>query len=150
MSLYISADGIYERIPHSGAMRLLDCVVSWDDTSIECWATSHTDPSNPLRENGILAGLHALEYAAQAVAVHGSLMMPDRRQDKPELVYVATFRGVEMRPGALDQIAGPTLTITASLVAALSNGWSYEFSVASQAVVLARGKTAVVAPGVST
>jgi predicted hotdog family 3-hydroxylacyl-ACP dehydratase len=69
----ISADEIYARIPHSGAMRLLDAVLSWDDQSIVCSASSHVDPANPLRDNGVISSVHALEYAAQAMAVHGSM-----------------------------------------------------------------------------
>jgi predicted hotdog family 3-hydroxylacyl-ACP dehydratase len=143
----ISASEIYDRIPHSGAMRLLDSVLFWDDRSIVCSATSHADPENPLRDNGALSSVHALEYAAQAIAVHGSLTTRDDQNAKLRLVYVATFRGVEMQPGVLDQGEGGALSISATRVAALPGGWNYEFSVASQDLVLARGKTVVVAPG---
>ena len=101
-----------------------------------------------LRDNGVLSNVHALEYAAQAIAVHGSLLMADASALK--LVYVATFRGVDMHPGALDQREGAALTISATRVAALPNGWNYEFIVAAQDRVLAHGKTVVVAPGVAT
>jgi|HubBroStandDraft_1064217.scaffolds.fasta_scaffold122784_2 predicted hotdog family 3-hydroxylacyl-ACP dehydratase len=146
----ISADEIYARIPHSGAMRLLDAVLSWDDQSIVCSASSHVDPANPLRDNGVISSVHALEYAAQAMAVHGSLLAPDDRNARLELVYVATFRGVEIHPGALDERENAILNIVAKRVASLPNGWNYEFSVASEEVVLARGKTVVVVPGVAT
>ena len=147
-SPFLSAAEIYRRIPHSGAMRLLADVTFWDDSSIICSATSHTEIDNPLRDNGVLSNVHALEYAAQAIAVHGSLLMADAGELK--LVYVATFRGVDMHPGALDQRGGAALTISATRVAALPNGWNYEFTVSAQDLVLAHGKTVVVAPGVAT
>jgi predicted hotdog family 3-hydroxylacyl-ACP dehydratase len=147
---FIDADGIYGRIPHSGAMRLLDAVVFWDERSIVCAASSHAAPENPLRDNGALSSVHALEYAAQAIAVHGSLLLPEGRNSKLKLVYVATFREVEMHPGALDERQDAALSISATRVASLPNGWNYEFSVASQDLVLARGKTVVVAPGAAT
>jgi predicted hotdog family 3-hydroxylacyl-ACP dehydratase len=147
-SRFISAAEIYGRIPHSGAMRLLDAVVFWDDKSILCSASSHRDPANPLRDRGTLSSVHALEYAAQAIAVHGSLLMPEGRNPKLDLVYVATFRGVEMHPGPLDEGADAPLRISATRVASLPNGWNYEFCVASEDLVLARGQTVVVAPGV--
>src|SRR5580658_2112697 len=146
----ISADEIYARIPHSGAMRLLDAVLSWDDQSIVCSASSHVDPANPLRDNGVCSSVHAVEYAAQAMAVPGSLLAPDDRNARLELVYVATFRGVEIHPGALDERENAISNIVAKRVASLPNGWNYEFSVASEEVVLARGKTVVVVPGVAT
>ena len=171
----LSAAEIYRRIPHSGAMRLLAGVTFWNDSSIVCSATSHMEIDNPLRDNGVLSNVHALEYAAQAIAVHGSLLMDEASEPKLErdgsrsdrlqseiqisgdstrnhldLVYVATFRGVDMHPGALDQRRGAALTISATRVAALPNGWNYEFTVMAQDLVLARGKTVVVARGVAT
>lgn len=142
----ISAAEAYRRIPHDGAMRLLDGVVSWDAAAIRCSATSHTDPANPLRDNGVLSCVHALEYAAQAVALHASLQQDDRERTSPELVYVASFRAVEMHSGALDEGERGSLDIDARRVAIVPNGWNYEFSVTSEALVLARGKMVVVAP----
>jgi predicted hotdog family 3-hydroxylacyl-ACP dehydratase len=55
-------------------MCLLDRVLHWDERSIRCSAASHRDRDNPLREAGGLATLAGIEYAAQAAAVHGSLL----------------------------------------------------------------------------
>lgn len=148
-SRFISAAEIYERIPHDGAMRLLEAVVFWDDKLILCSASSHRDPKHPLRDNGALSSVHALEYAAQAIAVHGSLLMPDGRNPRLQLVYVGTFRGVEMHPGNLDDGDSAVLRISATRVASLPNGWNYEFCVASKNLVFVRGTTVVVAPGVA-
>ncbi len=60
-------------IPHQGPMCLLDRVVSWDETRIECVAVNHRDPRHPLRSASGLLASAAIEYAAQAMAVHGAL-----------------------------------------------------------------------------
>jgi predicted hotdog family 3-hydroxylacyl-ACP dehydratase len=65
---------IAARIPHAGSMCLLHSVASCTDNSIECMAISHTGSNNPLRHQGVLAPLSLIEYAAQAMAVHGSLL----------------------------------------------------------------------------
>lgn len=66
--------GIAARIPHAGRMCLLDRVLHWDERSIRCSAVSHRDADNPLRDADGLATLAAIEYAAQAAAVHGTLL----------------------------------------------------------------------------
>ncbi|MFL6515912.1 MAG: hydroxymyristoyl-ACP dehydratase [Chthoniobacterales bacterium] len=60
-------------IPHSGTMCLLDGVLDWDDETIDCISETHRHAANPLRRNGRLSSVHALEYGAQAAAVHGGL-----------------------------------------------------------------------------
>ena len=55
-------------------MCLLDAVLDWDDARITCRATSHADPANPLRADGRLGAANGIEYAAQAMAVHGALL----------------------------------------------------------------------------
>ena len=66
--------GIEALVPHRGAMCLLDRMVSWDESRIECLATGHRDPAHPLRSrSGLMAGT-AIEYAAQAAALHGGLV----------------------------------------------------------------------------
>ena len=66
---------IAARIPHTERMCLLDRVLQWDAHGIRCSATSHRDIDNPLREAGGLATLAGIEYAAQAAAVHGALLL---------------------------------------------------------------------------
>ena len=74
-------------IPHGGLMCLLDGVDFWDDERIRCYSHSHAAPDNPLREGGVLAAVHAVEYGAQAMAVHGGLL--------------ARAQGLTLRPGLL-------------------------------------------------
>ncbi len=65
---------ILAHIPHQGAMCLNDSVESWDEEHLCCIAWSHLQPDNPLRADGRLGALAGIEYAAQAVAIHGALL----------------------------------------------------------------------------
>src|SRR5881398_1435622 len=73
MTTPIDKAEIRRLIPHAGTMCLLDSVLGWDDESIVCTTNTHRDEANPLRRDGRLSALHALEYAAQAAAIHGGL-----------------------------------------------------------------------------
>ena len=66
-------------IPHAGAMCLLDAVLAWDATTIACVASSHRSPANPLAGERRLDAVCGVEYAAQAMAVHGGLTGNGRR-----------------------------------------------------------------------
>ncbi len=70
----LDSQGIAARVPHAGRMCLLDRVLRWDESSLRCAAISHRDADNPLREPAGLSTLAGIEYAAQAAAVHGSLL----------------------------------------------------------------------------
>ena len=72
--MHLSHSGIIGLIPHKGAMCLLDEVCHYDSDSVTCISNSHLRPDHPLRKDGMLSAIHALEYAAQAMAVHGALM----------------------------------------------------------------------------
>ena len=65
---------IARRIPHQGRMCLLDAVTEWDGAHIVCQASSHRASDNPLRAEGRLGAACGVEYAAQAMAVHGALL----------------------------------------------------------------------------
>src|SRR5580658_11189609 len=65
---------IEQHIPHKGRMCLLDEVLSWDATRIRCRSATHRSPDNPLRQHGRLGAACGIEYAAQAMAVHGALV----------------------------------------------------------------------------
>ena len=91
------------QVPHAGAMRLLDRVVSHDAESILCAATSHRDPANPLRRAGLLPAVCGVEYALQAMAAHGALT-GDGAAQAPG--YLASLRGVVLGAARLDAVAG--------------------------------------------
>ncbi|SCC92600.1 putative 3-hydroxylacyl-(Acyl carrier protein) dehydratase-like protein [Thiomonas sp. X19] len=74
---------IAAHIPHQGSMCLLDAVLRWDAQHIVCSATSHRDASNPLRQFDRLGAACGIEYAAQAMAVHGALVAEHDRMPGP-------------------------------------------------------------------
>lgn len=60
-------------VPQRGTMCLLDAVTSWDATHIRCTAVS-PGPTHPLTRDHAVPAIAAIEYAAQATAVHGALL----------------------------------------------------------------------------
>jgi predicted hotdog family 3-hydroxylacyl-ACP dehydratase len=64
---------IEARIPHQGRMCLLDEVLDWNAQHIRCRTATHRALDNPLRSHGRLGTACGIEYAAQAMALHGAL-----------------------------------------------------------------------------
>ncbi|MFA5682432.1 MAG: hydroxymyristoyl-ACP dehydratase [Hydrogenophaga sp.] len=94
---------IAAHIPHQGSMCLLDEVLTWDAAELRARATSHRSPDNPLRADGRLGAATGIEYAAQAMAVHGVLLAGD---GQPLGVgYLASVRSVRLHTDRLDDIA---------------------------------------------
>lgn len=132
---------IAARIPHRGRMCLLAGVDEWDADMIRCHATSHSDADNPLREPWGLPATSAIEYAAQAMAVHGSLLASNG--DGSRAGFLASVRGVEVRVERLDKVPGP-LDIRAERVTGNENQILYTFTVAAEGHVLVSGRAAVI------
>lgn len=85
-------------------MCLLDGVTDWDNESITCMSNTHRDPTNPLRRDGWLSAVHAFEYAAQAIAVHGGLRAHSAGLTAPP-GYLAALRNARLQVMRLDDIA---------------------------------------------
>ena len=131
---------IERNIPHNGRMCLLDEVVEWNAQRIRCRATSHRLPDHPLRSQGQLRIAGGIEYAAQAMAVHGALTGGTGR---PEAGFLAGLRDVRMHVLRLDDIEGD-LMCDATLVAGDRGTALYEFVVWSEAKRLVTGRATVV------
>lgn len=151
MSNRLEAHEIYRRIPHAGAMRLLEAVQAWDARCIVCTARSHSDPHHPLREEGALNCVHAVEYAAQAAAVHASLIFDDQADELGSIrrIYIASLHAIELRPRPLDddETMRAPLSIRAQLTMASASAARYAFSVACGTLCMARGAMTVATPG---
>ena len=93
---------LLDHLPHQGNMCLLDRVDAWDGEHIRCTATSHRAPENPLRGYGRLGAACGIEYAAQAMAAHGSLCAT--AASAPRAGYLASVRGVELHLARLDDV----------------------------------------------
>ncbi len=137
----LSRAEIAELIPHAGAMCLLDGVLDWDASHIRCMSRSHRDAGNPLRVDGHLPALCGVEYAAQAMAVHGGLAGATR--GKPRAGYLASLRDVACRRGRLDDLDGD-LIVEAEQEAADGTRVIYSFTLRVGAVEVLSGRAAVV------
>lgn len=127
-------------IPHAGAMCLLDGVAAWDDASIRCTAVSHRDPDNPLRDGGRLSAVCGVEYAAQAMAVHGGLASGGKR---PAAGYLASVRDLTCHVGRLDDLA-EDLIVEAEKLMGEGSSVIYRFTVRAGDRELLSGRAAVV------
>lgn len=133
---------ISERIPHSGSMCLLDRLDDWSEERILCSAISHRDLHNPLRSARGLLAPAAIEYAAQAMALHGALLGHPAAPPLPG--YLASVRAVRFVVLRLDDIAG-RLQVSAERLAGDAKQILYRFAVSSeQGALLAEGRATVV------
>ena len=134
-------------ISHSGAMCLLDGVTEWDDQSIICTSDTHNDPGNPLRRDGRLSAVHALEYAAQAVAVHGGLRARSAGMKAPP-GYLAALRDARLHVARLDDITLP-LQVCARCLFGDSANAVYECRISADDVLLAEGRVTIILRGMT-
>ena len=140
--MLIEHDEICDMIPHAGSMCLLDGVLSWDDQRIVCQSLSHQNPNNPLIKNGKLSAIHAVEYAAQAMAVHGCLMARAQgEQLKPG--YLAALKDVRLQVSHLHNIAEP-LTVKAEQLLAGGGNLMYTLEVSGGEQMIATARATVV------
>lgn len=133
---------IAAHIPHQGSMCLLDRVESWSQEKILCHASSHRAADNPLRSHGQLGIACGIEYAAQAMAVHGALLAP-ADDSSPRAGYLVSVRGVSMLVPRLDDIADD-LMIEAVCIMTGENNMLYQFSLHADDKLLLSGRAAVV------
>lgn len=89
-------------IPHAGAMCLLDGVLECNALHIRCISSSHRDINNPMRSDNELSALCAIEYAAQAMAVHG--VWGGQIGKKPRAGYLVALRDVTCNIMRLDSV----------------------------------------------
>lgn len=131
---------IAARIPHQGSMCLLDAVLAWDSGQIHCRASSHRQPDNPLRTAARLGAACGIEYAAQAMAVHGALLAPEGAPPRPG--YLASVRSVQLAVDRLDDLA-QDLDIVAERLSGDENNILYHFRVEHAGDLLLSGRAAV-------
>jgi len=125
LELVLGKEEIANLIPHSGNMCLLDGVIGWDEAGIRCISTSHTDAANPMARNGRLSAICGLEYAAQAMAVHGGLAGDVEAQ--PRMGLLVSVRNLVCRTDRLDRYEGP-LIVRAGRLFGERERVIYEFS----------------------
>jgi predicted hotdog family 3-hydroxylacyl-ACP dehydratase len=136
----LDSDAIRGLVPHHGAMCLIDAVESWDASSIVCTTTQHRSPGNPLAREGRLSPVHAIEFAAQAMAVHGALVVPPHA--KPRIGLLLSVRDCRLHCDRLDQVAGD-LHVKAHRLAGSAIMLMYGFTVSAGTQCLAEGRVSV-------
>jgi predicted hotdog family 3-hydroxylacyl-ACP dehydratase len=146
----LTRDGIRALIPHSGTMCLLGDLLAWDAQHIVCSANNHRDADHPLRSRSGLLATAAIEYAAQAMALHGALI--GQTTGAPAAPgYLASARGVQLHVLRLDDLPAATdvgtaddLRITATRQAGDAQQILYGFTVSHAGRPVAEGRAAVV------
>jgi len=149
----LDREWIEQHIPHKGRMCLLDEVLSWDARRIRCRSATHRGCDNPLRSHGRLGAACGIEYAAQAMAVHGALvaasaplastMSRSIRGSLGTVGYLASVRDVTFYVTRLDDLA-TDLIASAERVTGDGRSVLYEFSVWSSERPLLKGRATVV------
>lgn len=130
---------IEAHIPHQGKMCLLDEVIEHDAGHVRCGSSTHRAPDNPLRRDGQLGIACGIEYAAQAMAIHGALIQAER----PAAGFLASVRDVHLAASRLDDIDADLICSAAQVA---GDAWSamYEFTVSAGGRILVSGRASVV------
>jgi predicted hotdog family 3-hydroxylacyl-ACP dehydratase len=144
----LTREGIAALIPHAGTMCLLARLDGWDMQRIVCAARNHRDPGHPLRTRHGLLATCAIEYAAQAMALHGALI-GQAAGTAATPGYLASARGVQLHALRFDDlpaVAGhpDELRIEATRQAGDARQILYAFALHHADRLLAEGRAAVV------
>lgn len=141
--------GIAALIPHSGSMCLLGRLQSWDAQQVLCTADNHRDRDHPLRTRSGLMAPCAIEYAAQAMALHGALIGQEAGTAASP-GFLASARGVQLHVLRLDDLPLPAagepdvLHVAATRLSGDDRQILYSFQVSHSGRPLAEGRAAVV------
>lgn len=152
-------------LPHAGAMMLLDEMLECEPHRIVCRCDSHRRPDHPMRTDAGLGSASAVEYAAQAMALHAALQASQQAQP-PKLTpsaadaspsaadtspsaadasphgVLASVRALRLNVERLDDIAAD-LIVTATLHSGDAQSAMYEFCVTADARDLVSGRASV-------
>ncbi len=121
----LNKSAIAALIPHADAMCLLDEVTTWDTARVSALCRTHRNTNNPLRTEGGLFTLSAIEYAAQAMAVHGALV--GAVSGRPRAGYLISLRNIVCGAPRLDALQGD-LVVDAEQIMADGERVMYAFS----------------------
>lgn len=142
---------IAARIPHQGQMCLLTRVISASPEGVTCAADSHLFPTNPMRHEDQLGAACGIEYAAQAMALHGALIAEQRGQERSKMGFLVNVRAVTLHVPRLDDVQGE---MTVAVVCEADNGdhCVYGFNLQASGQQLLEGRAMVVlsAPSITS
>jgi len=96
---------------------------------------------NPLRAHDRLGAVCGIEFAAQAMAVHGALLAPDVHGER-RAGYLVSVRGVAVHVARLDDIEDD-LVVAADRLGGDAATVLYRFSLSAGARTLLTGRAAI-------
>ncbi len=132
---------IAAHIAHRGRMCLLDQVLFWDSGCIECASSTHRASDHPLRAHGRLGAACLIEYAAQAMAVHGALLQASPPSEGG-FGMLTSARAVDLYVARLDDLDGDLL-VRAEHQHRDAGGALYGFRVSAGERLLAQGRASL-------
>jgi predicted hotdog family 3-hydroxylacyl-ACP dehydratase len=135
--LFLNQETIAKLIPHSGKMCLLEKIINWNEQTLRAQSLSHLKKENPLRTEGKLKSIHGIEYAAQAMAVHGALL-----KQKTQHGYLASIRSIVLHESFLPTQQAP-LDIQVSVLMRYTNGFTYHFELLYENQLIISGKITI-------
>jgi predicted hotdog family 3-hydroxylacyl-ACP dehydratase len=144
--MHMNRAWIEARIPHQGRMCLLDEVIAWNARHIRCSTGTHRALDNPLRSHDRLGIACGIEYAAQAMALHGALTSaaPGAAAGAAARVgLLAGVRDVRLHVSRLDDIESD-LFCEVTHVAGDNLTALYEFALSDKDNSLLTGRASVV------
>lgn len=139
----IPREDFIDLIPHAGRMCLVEQVATWDDAHLVAHSATHRDRDHPLSRAGRVAAIHALEYAAQAMAIHGALLAARAGTELPP-GFLAGARGLRLHVDHLDDIAAD-LVIAVERQFVQGGNLIYGFTVTAADGPVADGTATVIA-----
>jgi predicted hotdog family 3-hydroxylacyl-ACP dehydratase len=134
-------DAIADLIPHNGEMCLLDTIERWDRECIVCHTTRHVSANNPLLAQGRLSAIHAIEFAAQAMAAHHRLA--GESSGTPRFGLLVSVRQCTFATDRLDKCGSP-LVIEAHQLAASPDAITYRFEVGAAGAPVVAGRASII------
>ena len=132
---------IAQAIPHSGSMCLIDGIISYNNQIITCVSSTHRDVDNPMRTGNQLLALCGVEYAAQAMALHG--FFTSQAESRPRAGYLVGLRDVCCNVTRLDNLP-EDLFITAEKLMVDEVRVIYQFSLHAGERLILSGRATVV------
>ena len=129
-------------LPHAGKMCLLGDIIKADETTLSATAISHLEKDNPLEIDGTIAMINGIEYAAQAMAVHGSLLAQYAHSDNMiQTGYLASVRNIQIKKPLFP---ATILFIEVELLMSNTHGFTYQFQINSEQEELISGKITII------
>jgi len=121
-------------LPHGEGMCLLDTVLHHDERRLVCTAAARAN--HPLRRDGHLPAVAALEYGAQATGLWAALTLGAR--EKPAEGYVVAARGLRLNVEYLPCDQMLTISVDKKLLG--DDSALCRFEVAADRQTLAQGQ----------